>query len=273
MNGSIGVFDSGIGGLTVLKEIISLLPHEHTIYLGDTARVPYGTKSADTVTRYALGNTAFLCRQGLKLLVVACNTASAYCLPQLKEHFPIPVVGVIEPGARKAYCVTNKGRIGIIGTEGTIRSGAYKRVLHGFDRNLEVFDQPCPLFVPLVEEGWTDNDIAMLTAERYLQGLKERDIDTLILGCTHYPLLKGVIGRVMGEGVFLVDSAEETALEVKEILKTNDSLKTSGEPAHTFYVTDSPERFIQVGRRFLVNNLNEVERVDLPIIEYGKGKE
>lgn len=264
MKRAIGIFDSGIGGLTVLKEIITLLPSEDTIYLGDTARVPYGTKSAETVRRYAIENAHFLVDQGLKILVVACNTASAYSLPDLKSLFPIPVVGVIEPGARRAKKVTRNGKIGVIGTEGTIRSGAYERILKDLD--LEVYTQPCPLFVPLVEEGWTDGMITYLTAKTYLEPLKEKGVDTLILGCTHYPLLKGVIAKIMGEGVVLVDSAEETAQEIKRILESSDSLERGESPTRRFFVTDSPERFVSVGRRFLNNDLMDVKKVDIPLL-------
>lgn len=265
MHKAIGVFDSGIGGLTVLKEIIALLPSEDTVYLGDTARVPYGTKSAETVTRYSIENANFLVNQGLKLLVVACNTASAYCLPELRTLHPIPIVGVIEPGARKANSVTRNGRIGVIGTEGTIRSGAYIKALNLLNRDLQVFSKPCPLFVPLAEEGWLNNEVARSTAMIYLDCLKTEGIDTLILGCTHYPLLKGVIREVMGGGVYLVDSAEETAKEVERTLKELNGLKGGGETFHRYFVTDSPERFISVGQHFIGDSLQGVRKIDIPL--------
>lgn len=264
MDKAIGVFDSGIGGLTVLKEIIALLPSEDTIYLGDTARVPYGTKSKETVIRYSIENANFLIGHGLKLLVVACNTASAYSLSELRILYPIPIVGVIEPGARKASIVTKNRRIGVIGTEGTIRSGAYVKALNLLNKDLQVFSQPCPLFVPLVEEGWVENEVALLTARRYLDRLKREGIDTLILGCTHYPLLKGVIREVMGDGVYLVDSATETAKEVEGILKERGDLKREGRGSHRYFVTDSPERFISVGKRFIGDSLEGVRKVDIP---------
>lgn len=265
MDGVIGVFDSGIGGLTVLKKIINILPRENTIYLGDTARVPYGIKSADTVIRYSLENTEFLLDKNIKLLVVACNTVSAVGLPTLRDRCSVPIIGVIEPGARKAARATKQNRVGVIGTERTIKSGAYPNSIKKLNPEIEVVSQACPLFVPLVEEGWTDNDIAFLTAKRYLQALKDSDIDTLILGCTHYPLLKGVIRKVLGDGVLLVDSAEETAIEVARGLKANNSLRDSDEKAtHEFYVTDAPERLVKGGIRFLQGmGLKDVRQVTI----------
>lgn len=252
MNGAIGVFDSGIGGLTVLKEILNILPKEDTIYLGDTARVPYGIKSADTVIRYSLENAEFLLSKKVKLLVVACNTASSVGLSALEEKYSLPIIGVIEPGAGKAVKATKKNRIGIIGTERTIRSGAYVNSINKIDPDIELISKACPLFVPLVEEGWIDNDIALLTAQRYLQVMKDADIDTLILGCTHYPLLKDIIRKVLGDGVILVDSAEEIAIEVAKNLKAHNLLRKDNERAvHECYVTDSPELLVKGGIRFL----------------------
>ncbi|MFQ5585509.1 MAG: glutamate racemase [Thermodesulfobacteriota bacterium] len=263
MKGPIGVFDSGIGGLTVLREIERLLPHEDTIYLGDTARVPYGTKSRETVMRYAVENARYLLNEKIKLLVVACNTASAFAIDTLRQTLDIPVVGVIEPGARKAVEVARTRRVGVIGTEGTIRSGAYFDAIKRLDAKVAVFTKPCPLFVPLAEEGWLDNKVARITAEHYLQDLLKEWVDTLVLGCTHYPLLKGVIGEVMGREVLLIDSAEETAVEVKRVLEEEKILKKRavGQGNHTFYVTDSPGRFIAVGRRFLGGVLDRVKLV------------
>ncbi|MFH1625360.1 MAG: glutamate racemase [Pseudomonadota bacterium] len=252
MDRAIGVFDSGIGGLTVLKEIINILPGEDTIYLGDTARVPYGIKSAETVIRYSRESAEFLSSKNIKILVVACNTASAVGLPALRDRYSLPIIGVIEPGVRKAVRVTRQNRVGVIGTERTIKSGAYLDSIKLVDPGIEVISQPCPLFVPLAEEGWTDNDIAFLTAEKYLQVLKDANIDTLILGCTHYPLLKDVISKVLGEGVILVDSAQETAIEVMTVLKVKNLLKTGTEKAvHELYVTDAPDRLVKAGTRFL----------------------
>jgi glutamate racemase len=261
---AIGIFDSGVGGLTVQAEIIRALPQEDTIYFGDTARVPYGTKSPETVSRYAREITSFLVRRDIKLLVVACNTASAVALPGLKRQFPIPVVGVIEPGARRAVEVTRSGRIGVIGTAGTIRSSAYTRAIKRLNPEACVLTRACPLFVPLAEEGWIDNQVARLTAESYLQELKEAGVDTLVLGCTHYPLLKPVIADVMGPNVTLVDSAEETARTVAAILADKDLLRPAAEKGnHHYFVSDIPAGFIRVGNRFLGGRLGDVYQVDL----------
>lgn len=261
---AIGIFDSGVGGLTVLKEVVKVLPQEDTIYLGDTARVPYGTKSPETVTRYARQIASFLVSRDIKLLVVACNTASAVSLDALKEEFPIPIVGVIEPGARRAAAVTRSGKVGVIGTEGTIKSSAYAKAIKRMNPEVEVITRACPLFVPLAEEGWVDNEVARLTARTYLQGLKDAGVDTLVLGCTHYPLLKGIIAEVMGEGVQLVDSAAETARTVAEILRNQGLLRPAAEKGnHHYFVTDVPAGFIRVGNRFLGGGLGDVYQVNL----------
>lgn len=261
---SIGIFDSGVGGLTVLREITRLLPQEDTIYFGDTARVPYGTKSPETVTRYAQEITSFLVRRDIKLLVVACNTASAVALPHLKRMFSIPVVGVIEPGAERAVSATLNGRIGVIGTSATIRSSAYTRAIKRKKSDAIVLTRACPLFVPLAEEGWVDNQVARLTAEIYLQELKEAAIDTLVLGCTHYPLLKTLISDVMGEGVTLVDSAAETARTVASILAERKIMRPSSEVGnHSCFVSDIPAGFVRVGNRFLGGKLGDVYQVNL----------
>jgi glutamate racemase len=261
---AIGIFDSGVGGLTVLKEIVKALPQEDTIYLGDTARVPYGTKSPETVTRYSRQIASFLVSRDIKLLVVACNTASAFSLEALKESLPIPVVGVIDPGSRRAAAITKTGRVGVIGTEGTIRSSAYAKAIKQMNPEIEVITRACPLFVPLAEEGWVENDVARLTARTYLQGLREEGVDTLVLGCTHYPLLKKTVAEVMGDGVTLVDSAEETARTVAEILRGSGSLRPAAESGnHHYYVTDVPAGFIRVGNRFLGGSLGDVYQVSL----------
>ncbi|HYA32231.1 MAG TPA: glutamate racemase [Thermodesulfovibrionales bacterium] len=267
----IGVFDSGIGGLTVLKEIIRELSGESTIYLGDTARVPYGIRSAETVTRYSFENTGFLVSKGIKLLVVACNTVSAVSLDAIKANLPIPVIGVIEPGSRAAVTATRNGRIGVIGTEATVNSRAYSRIITSLDSTVEVLSSPCPLFVPLAEEGWTDDEIVTMIAERYLKDLKDREIDTLVLGCTHYPLLKGVIARVMGEGIALIDSAVETVREIRKTLgeyemeskSSSVDPSTASEPLRMFYVTDAADRFIRVGERFLGEKISHLEKINL----------
>lgn len=261
---SIGIFDSGVGGLTVLREIMQVLPQEDTLYFGDTARVPYGSKSPETVTRYAGEIASFLIKRDIKLLVVACNTASAVALPTLKRTLSIPVVGVIEPGARRAALVTRSGRIGVIGTAGTIRSSAYTRAIKRLNPDAEVLTRACPLFVPLAEEGWTDNQVARLTAQIYLQELKEAAVDTLVLGCTHYPLLKTMIADVMGPDVTLVDSAEETALTVAAILESKKLLRPPSEKGnHSYYVSDIPAGFVRVGNRFLGGKLGDVFQVSL----------
>lgn len=261
---AIGIFDSGVGGLTVLKEIIKTLPQEDTVYLGDTARVPYGTKSPETVTRYSVEITSFLVSREIKLLVVACNTASAVSLDALQQRFSIPIVGVIEPGARRAASVTRSGRVGVIGTEGTIRSSAYAKAIKRINPEIEVITRACPLFVPLAEEGWVDNQVARLTAESYLNGFKNAGVDTLVLGCTHYPLLKDTIAATVGDGVQLVDSAEETARTVADILRGSSMIRPASEKGnHHYFVTDVPAGFLKVGNRFLGGALEDVHQVSL----------
>jgi glutamate racemase len=261
----IGVFDSGIGGLTVMKEIMKVLPREDLIYLGDTARLPYGNKSPATITRYVLEATHFLLDKHIKLLVVACNTASAVSLKTLEERFRIPIVGVIQPGARRAAEATRTGRIGVIGTEGTVKSGAYPKAIRQIAPRVQVFSQPCPLFVPIVEEGLGEREIAQSTADFYLRGMKKHGIDILVLGCTHYPLLKRVIRKTLGPRVTLVDSARETAREVlrgltKNHLRDSRKLESGG---RLFFVTDYPERFQRVGEKFLGEKLGKVIEVGI----------
>jgi glutamate racemase len=261
---AIGIFDSGVGGLTVLKEVMKELPQEDTIYLGDTARVPYGTKSSETVTRYSMEIASFLVKRDIKLLIVACNTASAVSLEALNNHFSIPIVGVIEPGARRAVSVTKTGKIGVIGTEGTIRSSAYAKAIKRINPDTEVITRACPLFVPLAEEGWVDNEVARLTAETYLRDLKDYGVDTLVLGCTHYPILKETIADVVGTEVQLVDSAEETARTVAEILQGSGMIRPAAEIGnHHYFVTDVPAGFIRVGNRFIGYALDDVHQVNL----------
>lgn len=259
---AIGVFDSGIGGLTVLQKIIESLPKENTVYLGDTARAPYGTKSVETVLRYSLENTEFLMQKGVKAVVVACNTSTAIALTRLRASFSIPVIGVIEPGVRKAIESTKNKKIGVIGTEATIQTGAYTRALKESNATVEVYSRACPLFVPLVEEGWTENQVMEMTVKAYLGSLKQSGIDTLILGCTHYPLLKKAIRNFMGAGVRLVDSAEETAREVETALKKAVLARKNGKGIHSFFVTDAPDRFIEVGRRFLGEKVESAVRIE-----------
>jgi glutamate racemase len=259
----IGIFDSGIGGLTVLKELLTVLPGEDTIYLGDTARVPYGIRSPETVARYSFENTKFLVAKGIKMLVVACNTVSSISLDAIRDSLSIPVIGVIEPGAKAAVSATRTGKIGVIGTDATIRSNAYTKAIRALDRTIEVSGLACPLFVPLVEEGWTEGLIAELTAQRYLKHLSEKEIDTLVLGCTHYPLLKDILSRVMGDKVRLIDSAIETARDVRRTLEALSLLNIAGGNLRSFFVTDAPDKFIRVGERFLGRTIDYIGKIEL----------
>jgi len=261
----IGVFDSGIGGLTVVRALRAALPQEACVYLGDTARVPYGTKSAEVVTRYALNNARLLTATGIKLLVVACNTASAVALDALARELDVPVVGVIGPGAARAAATTRSAVVGVIGTEGTVGSGAYVRALEAERPDLTVHSRPCPLFVPLAEEGWEEHPVAMEVARSYLDRWAGGAMDTLILGCTHYPLLRKAIQAAVGPGVTLVDSASAVAQTVSGLLAREGLVHPEGTrpPPHRFFATDVPERFREVGRRFLGAALDRVELVDI----------
>ena len=256
----IGVFDSGVGGLTVLRALHRRLPDASTVYLGDTARVPYGTKSPEVVIRYSRNNARFLLGHVPQLLVVACNTASAHALGALRDELQVPVIGVIEPGARAAAARTRSGRIGVIGTAGTIASGAYQRALAEAIPGAEVVARACPLFVPLAEEGWTEGEVTRLVVERYLGDLRGT-IDTLVLGCTHYPLLQQAIADVLGPDVALVDSAEATAAAVEDALR-GVAAGASAE-AHRYFVTDVPARFPEIAARFLGHVPETVEQVDV----------
>jgi glutamate racemase len=258
----IGVFDSGIGGLTVLSALVELLPHEDFIYLGDTARLPYGTKSREVIVQYSRENTGFLLAKGIKMLVVACNTASAVALEEIARDTIVPVAGVIEPGAQAAVRATRSGKIGVIGTEATIASGAYTRALQRMRPGVEIYTRPCPLLVPLVEEGWTEGDVAERTVAYYLESLKQSGIDTLLLGCTHYPMLSALFARVLGAGVRLVDSATATAAAVHKRLGALDLARREGRGAQSFFVTETPERFIRVGRRFLGPQVDSAVRIE-----------
>jgi glutamate racemase len=262
----IGVFDSGVGGLTVVKSLRSRLPNEEIIYLGDTARIPYGTRSPSTVERYAVQNASFLEAMNIKMLVIACNTASALALSRLRAITPaLPTLGVIQPGAKQAVRVSRGGRIGVIGTEATIASGAYTAAIHGFNPAAEVITRACPLFVALAEEGWIAHEEATrLIARTYLEPFREADVDTLVLGCTHYPILREVIAEVMGPEVALIDSGEAVAEEVAIALAERDEMRIEGSaPESQFFVTDAAERFRRVAEIFLGAPLDRFETVDV----------
>ena len=248
----IGVFDSGIGGLTVVAEIMRQLPNEEIVYFGDTARLPYGPKSNETVTQFSIQDAEFLLTHGVKYIVVACNTASSIAIEALTSRYDVPVIGVIEPGALAAVSSTLKGKVGVIGTEGTIASGAYRRAIEKLDRDIEVVETSCPLFVPLAEEGWTDREVTLVIAHEYLTPLRDAAVDVVVLGCTHYPILKGTIAKVFGPSVRLIDSAEETAKEVAERLEDLDLVRVrETPPVHKFFVSDVPHRFREQAERFL----------------------
>jgi glutamate racemase len=260
----IGIFDSGIGGLTVVRELMHQLPHESLIYFGDTARVPYGNKSPETVRRYSREILAFLLARDVKMVVVACNTASAHALEELQRIAPVPVEGVVEPGARAALRHSRTRRIGVIGTAGTMRSGAYVRAIQALDPGAHVTQQACPLFVPIVEEGWLDHPATKLIAHEYLDPLGRDGIDTLVLACTHYPLLKPLLAEVMGQGIALIDSAEETAAAVARELEHSTLHAPSDAGGHVqFVVSDAPEQFERVGAAFLGARVRDIETVPL----------
>ncbi len=258
----IGIFDSGVGGLTVMREVMEQLPEEHIVYLGDTARVPYGVRSPETVLKYSLENAQFLMSMGVKIIVIACNTSSAVSLSALREKFPIPVVGVVEPGARAAVKMTRIKRVAVIGTETTIKSGSYEKAINSIDAAIEVSGVACPLFVPLIEEGWLEGEVVNLTVEKYLSPLRSDSVDTLVLGCTHYPMIKEVIQDLVH--IPLIDSAVETAREVKEVLYHKGLLHAGQGPAvKKFFVTDSPEKFIHIGERFLNHTISNISKINL----------
>lgn len=260
----LGVFDSGIGGLTVARALFECLPGESVIYFGDTARVPYGPKSADTVRRYSAEILGFMLGRGVKAVVVACNTITAQALEYLRERSAVPIVGVIEPGARAAVQATRSGKIGVIGTAGTIASGAYERAIRALRPAASISAQACPLFVPLVEEGWFDHAASELIARDYLEPMRREGVDVLVLGCTHYPLLKPLLSRVMGEGVALIDSAEETAKAVAgELAQRGLAAPAGSQATHRFVVSDDEAHFRKVGAQFLGEMLRDVQVVSL----------
>ena len=265
----IGVFDSGVGGLTVAREIMRQMPNERIVYFGDTARVPYGSKSRETVTRYSRQIVRFLLEQNVKAIAVACNTASACALPEIEKECPVPVIGVINPGAKTAADCTGNGRIGVIGTNATISSGTYTEYIRRIMPQAEVFGQACPLFVPLVEEGLWEDPVTDEIARRYLASLLDSGIDTLIMGCTHYPLIRRTIGRAAGENVTLINPAYETAMELRRLLGGLSLLSSarptlgSGEPQYRFYVSDMAEQFQQFANSIIKYGVLAAEKIDI----------
>ncbi len=256
-NNPIGVFDSGLGGLTVFKQVIRELPNEDVIYFGDTARVPYGTKSKEAIIRFSIENVEQLLKHHVKVVVIACNSSTSYALDILQNRFEIPIVGVIEPGVKKAVRASTGGRIGIIATQATVNSGKYREHIHRLNPSAKVFSQACPLFVPLVEEGWLNKSVTRDVAEEYLKPLKAKKIDTLILGCTHYPLLKPVLRKTVGKDVELIDSAREVALEAKRVLTEKGLLRSGKAKAkYNFLISDRPQAFKQIAQKFLGFQIN-----------------
>jgi len=261
-NNPIGVFDSGIGGLTVVRALMERMPFENIIYFGDTARVPYGLKSVETISRYATQITEFLLRQNVKLLIVACNTMSSVAYQAIEDLSPVPVLDVVDAGARSAVNETRNKYVGVIGTPATINSNAYARAINKYDPEIRIFSQPCPLFVPLVEEGWFDHQVTRLTAQEYLKPVMAQNIDTLVLGCTHYPLLKSLLQEVLGDQIMLVDSAQAITQQTGELLDKDNLRNGQGKPpGYRFYVTDVPIRFQGIGERFLGRTLSNVSVV------------
>ena len=266
----IGVFDSGIGGLTSVRVLFRILPHESVLYFGDTARVPYGSKSQDTVTRFSFEIARFLVRQDIKCLLVACNTASSYALGALQQQLEIPVVGVIEPAAQAAVKASPRGMIGVIGTLGTIGSAAYPHAIEQLTPGAHVISQACPMFVPLVEEGMLDHPATRLIAEEYLKELRSSSVESLILGCTHYPLLAPMIHELMGPAVTLIDSGAEAAHALARLLEKRGQLAMHAKPQHQFFLSDEPRHFRRVGQTFLGGELppvHVVDQTDLPWFE------
>ena len=262
----IGVFDSGVGGLTVAREIMRNLPSERIVYFGDTARVPYGSKSKEIVLKFSRQIVRFLQLQDVKAIVVACNTASALALEEIKKEIDIPIIGVVEPGAKVAASVTKNKKIGLIGTKGTVHSKLYPEIIHRYDKEIQVFGQPCPLFVPLVEEGWLKDSVTFEVAGRYLRKLMEQDIDTLILGCTHYPLLRSTLREIVGEKVTLVNPAYETARELKQLLaeKGLTNIQSQEEARkYQFYVSDQADKFMRFADSILPFDVNTTKKISI----------
>ena len=263
-NQAIGIFDSGFGGLTVVKELRKVLPNENLIYFGDTARIPYGTKSKETILKYSKQNIRFLMRHHVKAIVVACNTASALALPEIADLFDIPMVGVVEPGAKGAVRESGNGKIGVIGTTGTVRSGAYQEAIRRMLPEAEIESIACPLFVQIVEEGWQDTEIARLTAEKYLADMKHAKVDAMVMGCTHYPILETTLRAVMGQAVQLVNPAKETALAVQALLAAQGLLAERTDAAnYRFFVSDDPEKFRETGSHIVSLSMTHVKKISI----------
>ena len=260
---AIGVFDSGLGGLTVLKEIEKILPNEDIIYFGDTARVPYGPRSSETVTKYTFQSINFLLENNIKAIVIACNTSSARSLLSAQERYNIPIIGVVKPGAKAAVDITKNQKIGIIGTKGTILSGAYNNEIKKLSTEATVYSKACPLFVPIVEEGWANSKVAELTALEYLSYFDDKDIDTLILGCTHYPILMDTIDKVTNRKWNLVNPAVETALKLRMLLEENNILNDKRENENKYFVSDLPESFQKIGEEFLDKKFEDVIKIEI----------
>lgn len=263
-NNPIGVFDSGIGGLTVTKEIVKALPNESIIYLGDTARIPYGTRSKEIITKFALELVNFLLKQNVKYLVVACNTISANSLDEIKRISSVPVIGVVEPAIKKALTKTENHKIGVIGTQGTISSKAYENGIKNLDSTIEVISVACPLFVPIAEEGFSEREATKMIAKEYLEEIKKSGVDTLILGCTHYPILDKVIQEIVGEEITLIDSSNPTAEELKKLLVEKNLLSDGNNPKLEIYVTDAPDRVFRVASLFFGSDLkHKIKKISL----------
>ncbi|MCX8093671.1 MAG: glutamate racemase [Candidatus Goldbacteria bacterium] len=262
-NKRIGVFDSGVGGLTVVKELIKQLPNESICYLGDTARAPYGSKTKDTIIRFSIENVSFLLKRNVKIIVVACNTSSAIALDELRKNFKINIIGVVEAGARAAIDITRNKRIGIIGTKATIESKAYEKIIKMKDKNIKIFSYATPLLVPLVEEGWLEERETELILRRYLKYFNGKNIDTLLLGCTHYPLLKNLIKKIM-LGINIIDSAIEISKTIRAMLESSGMLASrKNNRKHEFYVTDTPDKFNKIAKMFLKNSIISAKKIDL----------
>ena len=266
-NAPIGVFDSGVGGLTVAREIMRQIPNERIVYFGDTVRVPYGSKSKDNIIKFSRQIIRFLQTENVKAIVIACNTASALALDEMQQEFDLPILGVVKPGAKVAVETTANKRIGLIGTEANIRSGVYTRYIKSLDDEAKVFEKACPLFVPLVEEGWLHDDITLQVASRYLEELKEKDIDTLIMGCTHYPLIRSTIRKVMGDKVNLVNPAYETAIELKNLLERDNLANKcdvdSPSSMYRFYVSDAEEKFKLFANSILPFDITMTKQINI----------